>query len=74
MSREMTTHEEQAVRRVERAIKRLPESLALYFHGDEATVIACDDDGQMFRKNGDDVDPDATLDIIKTSRCKAGDW
>jgi hypothetical protein len=73
MSREMTTHERQAVQRVERAIKRLPESVALYFHGDTATVLACGEDGRPVRK-GEGFDPDATLEIIDTPRCAAGDW
>lgn len=76
MSRELTPHERRAVERVEKAIKRLPESIGLYFHGDTATVLECDEDGRMRRKDtGDrDFDPAATLESIQTPRCAAGDW
>lgn len=73
MSREMTPHEHQAVQRVERAIKRLPESIGIYFNGDSATVIDCDEDGRMLRR-GEGFDPDAILDGFDTPRCEAGGW
>jgi hypothetical protein len=75
MSREMTPTEQRAVRRVQRAIAQMPKTIGLYFHGDSATVLACDDDGIMLRKEGgEDFDPDATLDVFDTPRCAAGDW
>jgi hypothetical protein len=53
----------------------MPMSIGLYFHGDSATVLACDDDGIMLRKEGgEDFDPDATLDVFDTPRCAAGGW
>jgi hypothetical protein len=73
MSREMTTHERQAVQRVERAIGRLPESVAIYFHGEDATVLACDDDGKIVR-DGQEIDHDAILTTMRTPRCIAGGW
>lgn len=76
MSRALTTHERQAVDRVERAIKRLPDSIAIYFHGDSATILDCDEDGQMQRLHGGDGDFDheAILETISTPRCAAGAW
>lgn len=73
MSRELTPHERIAIDRVERAIKRLPDSVALYFHGDDATVLACDEDGKIIR-DGEEIDRDSILTTIYTPRCIAGGW
>lgn len=73
--REMTAAEERAVQRVESAIKALPKSIGLYFHGPDASVVACDDKGRMLeRSNGEGMDRDAYLGGIDTPRCEAGDW
>lgn len=76
MSRELTPHERTAVARVEKAIRRLPESIAIYFHGSSATVLDCDENGQMRRLHGGtgDFDRDAILETMVTPRCEAGDW
>ena len=71
--REMTLTEERAVQRVERAIKALPKSIGLYFHGTDASVLACDDDGYM-RRDGADFDRNAIVGGIETPRCEAGSW
>lgn len=74
MSRALTSHERTAVERVERAIKRLPDSIGIYFHGDSATVLDCNEDGYMRRLDGGDFDREAILETITTPRCAAGDW
>ncbi len=71
--REMTVAETRAVRRVEKAIKALAESVGLYFHGSDATVLACNEDGYMIR-SGEGFDRDAILGGIETPRCEAGSW
>jgi hypothetical protein len=76
MSRALTTHERQAVARVERAIGRLPESIAIYFHGDDATIMECDEDGRIRRLHDGqgDYDREAILETMRTPRCAAGAW
>lgn len=69
----MSDAEKKAVTRVERAIKALPKSVALYFNGDTATVIACNEDGFMTR-DGEGFDRDAIVGSIQTPRCEAGAW
>jgi hypothetical protein len=69
----MTDAEEKAVARVEKAVKALPETVALYFNGDSASVIACNQDGFM-RRDGEGFDRDAICGSINTPRCEAGAW
>jgi len=71
--REMTAAEARAVQRVEKAIKALPKSIGLYFNGETASVIACDESGHMIR-DGEGFDRDAIVGGIATPRCKAGAW
>lgn len=73
VERFLTDAEEKAVKRVETAIKALPKSIALYFHGDSASVLACDEDGRMLRE-GTGLSREANLGGIQTPRCQAGDW
>ncbi|HYJ22992.1 MAG TPA: hypothetical protein VEW07_13330 [Solirubrobacterales bacterium] len=69
----MTDAERKAVERVQRAIKALPKSIAIYFNGDTASVIACNEDGFM-RRDGEGFDRDAICGAIWTPRCEAGAW
>jgi hypothetical protein len=71
--RTLTAAEEKAVKRVEAAIEALPKSIALYFHGQGASVVACESDGALPIK-GVGIDRSANLGSIDTPRCEAGDW
>jgi hypothetical protein len=69
--RELTAEERKAARRVERAIKALPETIGLYFHGTDATV--------MDWTEGNPIDAQTPHDralglSIETPRCPAGDF
>lgn len=71
----MTRDEERAVRRVERAIKALPRTVALYFHGEAASVIRCDEDGLIpTGSDGVSIPQEASVGGIATPRCAAGDF
>lgn len=71
----MTPEEARAAKRVERAIAALPKTIALYFHGDNASVMDCDLDGYIVGIQGGGYPREAAvLDSINTRRCAAGDF
>jgi len=61
-ARQLTHDEKRAIRRVRRALADLPPTLWLYCHGDNTSVLDCDEDGNPRRLPGGDLDPDAVLD------------
>lgn len=75
MTRQLLPSEQRAVRRVERALRDLPPTVALYFHGDRASVMDCDEDGYIVGiKDGGYPREAAVLGSINTRRCAAGDF
>ncbi|HEV2791298.1 MAG TPA: hypothetical protein VGV69_08395 [Solirubrobacterales bacterium] len=68
--REMTAEEQRAVNRVERAIRALPKSITLYFHGPDASVLDCN----VEHRSSADPIQENNIGGIETPRCKAGDW
>lgn len=70
----MSAREEEAVRRVERAIALLPATISLYFHGDTASVMRCDETGMAPDPADLEARTDANIGSIETPRCEAGDF
>lgn len=68
----LTEKERRAVDQVERAIAALPKTIALYFHGDTASVVRCGSDGRMLTEDGFRLAQG--IKSIGTPRCAAGDY
>lgn len=75
MAKPLTIAERRAVQRVARAIESLPETVALYFHGEDASVMRTDADGRILGvKEAGAPREDAAVESIRTHRCAAGDF
>ncbi len=70
----MTKKELNAVRTLQRLVKRWPESLWIFAAGSDLTVMRYGDDGRRMMTESGGVDPDYIVQSIDGIPCDGGDW